>query len=82
MSMNVVDDESNCCLLFEFLKKVDELVAGEVMIEKSSYHNIILLFLKFFTENIEGLKLNMRIRQQISFCKGNNIWIRIDPDKV
>ena len=62
MSMNVVNDESNCYLLFEFFKKMDELVAGKVMIEKGSYHYIILLFLKFFAENIQCLKLNMRIR--------------------
>ena len=63
MSMNVVNDESNCYLLFELFKKMDELVAGKVMIEKCSYHYIILLFLKFFTENIQCLKLNMWIRQ-------------------
>ena len=41
--MNIVNDESNGYLLFEFSKKMDELVAGKVMIEKCSYHDIILL---------------------------------------
>ena len=62
MSMNIVNDESNCYLPFELSKKMDKLVAGKVMIEKGSYHYIILLILKFFTENIQRPKLNMRIR--------------------
>ena len=82
MSMNIVNDESDCYLLFELFKKMNELVAGKVMIEKCSYHYIKLLAFKFFTENIQCSKLNMRIRQQISFCKSNNIWIRVYPDKI
>ena len=82
MPMNVVNDKSNCYLLFELPKKMDELIAGKVMIEKRSYHYIILLPSKFFTKNIQCPKLNMRIGLQISFCKSNNIWIRIYPDKI
>ena len=63
MTMNIVNDESNGYLSLEFSEKMNKLFAGKMMIEKGSYYDIKLLILKFFAENIQRLKLNMRVRQ-------------------